>query len=398
MILPNPKLFDFSAAHAVLQQEVAAQRLAGVSAALMHNGALIDSFCTGVADFNSGQPLRPDHIHRAFSNTKLITAVAVLRLLDQGRLGLDDPIKAYIPALGKLRVLRPGAQTLDDTDALARDITIRHLLSHQAGLSHGVFDPGTLIYNGYNAAGLRRPDSTLAQMMDMLASLPLLYQPGEDWEYSLAPDVLGRLVEVLTGQPFGDALHSLLFAPLGMVDTGFVLRPDQVPRLVTLYRGDLADVMKPGLKPLPDTPWPGAYRQPVPRQSGAGGLFTTQADMLALLRGLLPGPACLLQPATLASLFADQLPPEHCVQFLHPGGFGKLPTLGFSLGGAITRRPSALYGERAVGEMQWGGLAGTHWFVSPATGLAGVLMTQRFMGFWHPFWFQYKAAAYAAVG
>lgn len=149
----NPNTFDFSAAQAILQHEVDAQRLAGVSAAVLHNGGLIGSFCTGVADIGSGQPLRADHIHRAFSNTKLITAVAVLRLLDQGRLGLDDPIKAYIPALGKLRVLRPDAQALDDTDALARDITIRHLLTHQAGLSHGVFDPGTLIYNAYHAAG-----------------------------------------------------------------------------------------------------------------------------------------------------------------------------------------------------------------------------------------------------
>ena len=389
----NPNTFDFSAAQAILQHEVDTQRLAGVSAAVLHNGGLIGSFCTGVADIGSGQPLRADHIHRAFSNTKLITAVAVLRLLDQGRLGLDDPIKAYIPALGKLRVLRPDAQALDDTDALARDITIRHLLTHQAGLSHGVFDPGTLIYNAYHAAGLRSPDSTLAQMMDALAGLPLLYQPGEGWEYSLAPDVLARLVEVLTGQAFDAALHSLLLAPLGMVDTGFVLRPDQVPRLAALYRGDLADVMKPGLTRLPDTPWPAAYLQAVPRQSGAGGLFTTQADMLALLRGLLPGPACLLQPATLAALYADQLPAQRCVQFLHTG---PVPSLGFGLGGAITRRASALQGDAAVGEMQWGGLAGTHWFVSPATGLAGVLMTQRFMGFWHPFWFQYKAAVYAA--
>ena len=384
---------DFSAAHAVLQREVDAQRLAGVSAAVLHRGALIDHFCTGLADLQSGEALRPDHIHRAFSNSKLITSVAVLRLADAGHFGLDDPIKQWIPAFGHVRVLRPGAQALTDTEPLQTDITIRHLLSHQAGFSHGVFDPGTLIFKAYVASGVRRPDTTLAQQMDLLAGLPLLYQPGTGWEYSTGTDVLARLMEIVTGQRFGDALQTGLFEPLGMADTGFVLRPAQLPRLAALYRGDLLDPMKPGLQRLDDTPWPGAYRTAVPRQSGAGGLFTTQADMLALLRQLLPGQPSLLKPATLAALFTDQLPAQRCVQFF---GSGAVPSLGFGLGGAVTRRASALQPAATVGELQWGGLAGTHWFVAPATGLAGVVMAQRFMGFWHPFWFDYKAQVVSA--
>ena len=280
---------DFSAAHAVLQAEVDQQRLAGVSAALMRDGELIDSFCTGLADVERGEPLRPDHIHRAFSNTKLVTSVLVLMLADEGKFAIDDPIKQWIPALGGLRVLRPGAATIDDTEPLRSDITIRQLLSHQSGLSHGVFDTDTVIYKAYHASGVRSVDTTLAEEMDLLARLPLQYQPGEGWDYALGCDVLARLVEIVTGQRFSDALQSRLFSPLGMPDTGFVLRPDQLPRLTALYRGDLADVMKPGLTRLDDTPWPQAYRQPVPRQSGAGGLFTTQADMLALLRQLMPG-------------------------------------------------------------------------------------------------------------
>ena len=393
MSLPNPA--DFSAAHAVLQREVDLRRLAGVSAAVMRHGALIDHFCTGLADLQTGEALRPDHIHRAFSNSKLITSVLVLRLADVGHFGLDDPVKQWLPAFGHLPVLRPGALALTDTEPLQTDITIRHLLSHQAGLSHGVFDPGTLIFKAYTASGVRRPDTTLAQEMGLLAGLPLLYQPGAGWEYSIATDVLARLVEIVTGQRFGDALQKLLFDPLGMTDTGFVLRPDQLPRLAALYCGDLVDVMQPGLQRLDDTPWPGAYRTAVPRQSGAGGLFTTQADMLALLRQLMPGQPSLLRPATLAALFTDQLPAGRCVQFF---GSGAVPSLGYGLGGAITRRASALQPAAAVAELQWGGLAGTHWFVSPATGLAGVVMAQRFMGFWHPFWFQYKAQVYAACG
>jgi CubicO group peptidase (beta-lactamase class C family) len=386
---------DLQHAFAALQAEVDAQRLAGVSAAVMRHGELVGSFCTGQADLQTGQPLRPDHIHRAFSNTKLMTSVLVLMLADAGHLALDDPISHWIPGFAQVRVLRPGAASVADTEPLQTPITVRHLLTHQAGLSHGVFDPGTVIYNAYHAAGVRRPDTTLAQLMDMLTGLPLLYQPGQGWEYSCGCDVLGRLIELITGQSFGDALQSRLFGPLGMVDTGFVLRPDQAPRLAALYKGDIEDVMKPGLVRLDTTPWPQAYVQPVARQSGAGGAFTTQADMLALLRALMPGQPGILKPDTLAALYTDQLPPQRCVNFLHTG---PVPSLGFGLGGAITRGASALAGEAAVGELQWGGLAGTHWFISPATGLAGVVMTQRFMGFWHPFWFDFKQRVYDALG
>ncbi|MBL8349402.1 MAG: beta-lactamase family protein [Burkholderiaceae bacterium] len=384
---------DFSAAQAVLRAEVDADRLAGVSAATMRHGELIDEFCTGLANRERGESLRPDHIHRAFSNTKLFTTVLVLRLADEGHFGLDDPLKAWLPAFGSLRVLRPGATSLDDTVPLARDITIRHLITHQAGFSHGVFDPGTLLYDAYHARGIRSHLTMLADEMAALATLPLNFQPGEGWEYALGIDVLARLCEIVTGQRFGDALQRRLFEPLGLVDTGFVLRSDQVPRLAALYRGDLADPMQPGLVRLDDTPWPNAYREPVARQSGAGGLFTTQADMLALLRQLMPGRPSILKPATLASMFVDQVPAAHCVQFPMTG---PVPSLGYGLGGAFTRRASALQPAAAVGELQWGGLAGTHWWISPATGLAGVVMAQRHFGFWHPFWFRYKRQVYEA--
>ena len=152
---------------------------------VLKDGVPVDRFCTGLANLQTGEALRPDHIHRAFSNTKLMTSVLVLMLADQGHFALDDPIKNWIPALGKLGVLKPGAATLDDTEALRTDITVRRLLSHQAGFSHGVFDPGTLIYNAYHAAGVRRPDTTLETLMDQLAKLPLIYQPGAGWEYSM---------------------------------------------------------------------------------------------------------------------------------------------------------------------------------------------------------------------
>ena len=395
------KKYNFSAAHDVLQHHVDSPLLAGVSTAIIKNGQLIDNFCIGFANIENGEALRPDHIHRAYSCTKLMTSVLVMLLVDQGHFQLDDAVKKWIPAFGQLRVLRAGATSLDDTVPLERDITIRHLLSHQAGFSHGVFDPDTLIYSAYAAAGVRKPDSTLEQLMDQMTALPLIYQPGTSWQYSMATDVVGRLIEIATGQTLAEAFKTKLFEPVGMVDTGYVLRADQIPRLATLYAGHPMTATKPGLQRLDNIPWADAFIKPVPRQAASSGLVTTQTDMLALLSQLLPGHGRLLKPETLAELLRDQLPANRSLQFAQSGQMhipdGPVPSLGFSLCGAVTRASSDFQPNTPMGEVQWGGLAGPHWWISPSTGVVGVLMTQRFMGFWNPFWFEYKQNMYAAL-
>lgn len=395
------KKYNFSAAHDVLQHHVDSPLLAGVSTAIIKNGQLIDNFCIGFANIENGEALRPDHIHRAYSCTKLMTSVLVMLLVDQGHFQLDDAVKKWIPAFGQLRVLRAGATSLDDTVPLERDITIRHLLSHQAGFSHGVFDPDTLIYSAYAAAGVRKPDSTLEQLMDQMAVLPLIYQPGTSWQYSMATDVVGRLIEIATGQTLAEAFKTKLFEPMGMVDTGYVLRADQIPRLATLYAGHPMTATKPGLQRLDNIPWADAFIKPVPRQAASSGLVTTQTDMLTLLFQLLPSHGKLLKPETLAELLRDQLPANRSLQFAQSGQMhipdGPVPSLGFSLCGAVTRTSSDFQPNTPVGEVQWGGLAGPHWWISPSTGVVGVLMTQRFMGFWNPFWFEYKQNMYAAL-
>jgi CubicO group peptidase (beta-lactamase class C family) len=388
------KKYNFSTAHASLQSNVDNQLLAGVSAAVLQDGELVDRFCTGMADLESGESLREDHIYRAYSNTKIMTSMLVLKLADAGYFSIDDAIKKWIPIFGTLRVLRKGATSIDDTEALQNDITIRHLLSHQAGLSHGVFDMGTMIFNAYHAAGVRKNDTTLEALMDLLATLPLAYQPGHGWEYSMAPDVLGRLVEIVTNLPLAQAMQTMLFEPLGMVDTAHVLTHEQAPRLTPLYGGDAKQPSKPGLKRLDHMPWPDAFLKPVPRQAGSSGLVTTLPDMLALMKQLTPGYGTYLKPETLQEMLRDQLPPQRCVQIANLGTF---PSLGFGLGGAVTRATSELQPNSPAGEFQWGGLAGTHWWVSPNTGAAGVLMTQRYWGFWNPFWFDYKQKVYEAL-
>lgn len=386
---------DFTAAHSVLQNAIDGQLLAGATAAVMYNGEVIDTYCAGMADMESGEAMRADHIHRAYSNTKIMTTMLVLKLADEGYFSIDDAIKKWIPVFGKVRVLKLGVTTLDDTEALQHDITIRHLLGHQAGLSHGVFDMGTMIFNAYHASGARKSNTTLAQLMDQLGTLPLIYQPGQGWEYSMAPDVLARLVEIVTGHAYADALKTLLFDPLGMVDTTYVLRPEQVSRFTALYIGDAKQPKKPGIKRLENMPWPGAFLESVPRQAGSSGVVTTQADMLRLMQQLTPSFGTYLKPATLADMLRDQLPPERCIQVANVGAF---PSLGFGLGGAVTRSVSEFQSNSPVGEFQWGGLGGTHWWVSPRTGVAGVVMTQRHWGFWNPFWFDYKQKVYEAIG
>lgn len=387
--------YNFSEVHAAMRRYVDADILAGVSSAVLAGRDLVDLNCVGWADKEQQSPLCVDHIFRVLSNTKLITSCAVLLLWEEGRLQLDNPIERYIPQLGKRRVLRPGASSPDDTEPAASSITIRHLLSHSAGLSYGVFDPGTPIFNLYNQHKVLNPATTLAEMMDVLADLPLAFHPGTSWEYSIATDVLARFVEVVSGQRFDEFIRSRIFDPLGMVDTGFVVSKENLPRFAAYYAGaDLMNPMKPGLTRIDDAPYPQAFLRPVPRLSGAHGLVSTLPDMLALLRSLLPGGPTLLKPETIALMMTNQLPDGAHVQF---AGLLDVPGKGFGLGGAITVKPSSIDPPRSEGEFEWGGAAGTHWWISPAHNLAGLLMTQRQMAFWHPFSFEFKRLVYQAV-
>ena len=183
--------YDFKPAQAAMQRYVDNNLLSGISWAVMVGRDLVDVNCVGWADKEAQTPLRTDHIFRVFSNTKLITSCAALLLFEEGKLELDDPIEKFIPQLGNRKVLRPGATSIDDTEPAKSSITIRQLLSHSSGLSYGFFDPGTAIFKALNERGVHNPMTTLAQMVDVLADLPLIYHPGTSWEYSLAIDVRG---------------------------------------------------------------------------------------------------------------------------------------------------------------------------------------------------------------
>lgn len=386
---------DFAPLHAAMQRYVDQDLLPGVSTAVLVGREVVDQHVAGWADRENRVPLAADHLFRVFSNTKLFTSCAVMLLVEDGVVGLDDPIERWLPPLAARRVLRPGAQRLDDTVPAERSITVRHLLTHSSGLSYGLLDPGTLINGAYTAARIMSPLRTLEQLVDDLAPLPLTYQPGTDWEYSIATDVLSRLVEVAGRKPFATFLAERVFGPLGLRDTGFVVPAADRGRLVALYTGaDLMDPAKPGLTRADAIPYPGAYLQPVPRTSGGGGLVSTLGDMVTMVRALLPGGPTLLKPETLALMMRNHLPDGVWMGFPM---LGKVPGKAYGLGGAFTVAPSRNDPPGSAGEFWWGGIAGTQWWISPRNNLAAVVMTQRHMGFWHPFALELKKLMYAAA-
>jgi CubicO group peptidase (beta-lactamase class C family) len=268
--------------------------LAGVSSAVLVGRNVVDLHCEGWADREAQVRLREDHVFRAFSNTKLLTTCATMLLIEAGRFGLDDPVERYLPQLADRQVLRPGATSLSDVEPARSSITLRQLLSHSSGLSYGLLDPGTLIYDAYRKAQVLNPATPLTDMIDRLATLPLVFHPGTSWEYSVATDVLGRIIEVASGERFDAFLPKYILDPLDMKDTGFVVPAESGQRLVAYYRGaDPVKLMQPGLSRIDQLPYPGAYRTPVPRLSGGGGLVSTLPDMIALIRSLTPGgPNC----------------------------------------------------------------------------------------------------------
>src|SRR3982074_2377080 len=307
--------YDFRPAHAAMQRYVDGNLLSGFSSAVLVGRDLVDVKCIGWADKEAQIPLGVDHIFRVFSNTKLITSCAALLLFEEGRFQLDDPIEQFIPQLANRRVLRPDATSLDQTEPAVRPITIRHLMSHSSGLSYGLLDPGTLIFNAYNERKVINPATTLEKMIDVLA----------------------RLVEVISGQRFDAFIQSRILGPLGMVDTGFVVSDRN--RLVAYYAGaDPIDPMKPGLTRADDAPYPGAYLRPFPRQNGGAGLVSALPAMVALIRSLLRGGQMLLKPETIELMMTNQLPEGVWMRF---AAYGELKGKGYGPAGALVLEPSA---------------------------------------------------------
>lgn len=391
----TPSHYDFSAIAPAMQTYVDRKILSGVSSAILSGQDLVHFHAAGWADIENQIPLRHDHLFRVFSNTKLLTSMAIMQLIEQGKLGLDDPVEIYMPQLGQRQVLIPGATDISQTEAARSAITVRQLLTHTSGLSYGLLDHGSTIYKAYVERKVLNAFEPLSELINILEELPLSFHPGERWEYSIATDVLSRLVEVVSGDNFDVYLHAHILSPLGMNDTSFWVPPHKHERLTAYYAGtDPMNVLNRDLKRLEKSPYPQAFLKPIPRFSGGGGLVSSMHDMLALMRSFLPGGHAVLRPESIRLMMQNHLPQGWGIAF---PGVGDVPGKGFGLGGAVTLRPGENDPADAEGEFEWGGIAGTHWWISPRHNIAGLLMTQRQMAFWHPYSFEFKKLAYAAM-
>lgn len=350
----------------VFQGYVDDGRIAGAIGMVARKGRLVYVDRWGSRDMEAGDPLEEDDIFRIFSMTKPITSVAVMMLYEEGHFQLTAPIGRFLPELAQLRVAQLTRETTPDdipTERARRPITIQDLLRHTSGLSYGIFSNTAVdqLYRSNNVLGR----ATIADMVTELGEIPLVYQPGTQWNYSVSADVLGRLVEVVSGQPFDVFLRERIFEPLGMVDTGFYVPVSQRDRLSRSYghtgpQGSLA---------LGDTL---GYTESVTMFSGGGGLVGTAADYMRFAQMLLNGGELegvrILGRKTIEIMTVDHLG-DAPTGWLSPGwGFG----LGFTV-----RNEAGLDGTPgSVGEYYWFGVAGTSFWVDPTEELIGVFMIQ----------------------
>ena len=351
----------------VLQGEVDRQRLPGAVVLIARHGkrALFESL--GALDPATGAVMRSDAIFRIYSMTKPIVSVAAMILVEQGKLLLSDPVAKYLPEYGKQKVahLVDGAVRLQDVRRLA---TIQDLLRHTAGFTYE-FMGSSPVQRQYAQARIGSRQRNNAEFSHELAGLPLLLEPGTAWEYGRATDVLGRLVEVLSGQTLGAFLQQHVFQPLGMTDTGFSVPVQQHGRIAEAFAIDPEGGLQMRLIDV---------REDAAMESGGGGLASTAADYARFLQCMLNGGE-LDGVRLLGSRMVAFMTSDHLGQIAVNGGASRdlLPAgHGFGLGFAVRMAAGEASVPGSVGSYFWGGMAGTTFFVDPTEDLFAILMLQ----------------------
>jgi CubicO group peptidase (beta-lactamase class C family) len=356
-----------------MQAQIDAGLLPGALALILRRDSLIVS-ARGSMDLARAAPIRADTIFRLYSMTKPITAVALLMLMEEGRIALDDPVAKFIPGFANLK--------LQNGQAPQRAMTVLDLLRHTSGLTYG-FHNRTAIDAAYRAQRIGELDTEggLAAMAGQLEKLPLEYSPGEAWIYSVATDVAGYLVELVSGKSFADFVRRQILAPLKMGDTDFMVAAEKRDRFSACY------ALKDGKLDLFDDPANSPWFSPPKLQSGGGGLVGTPMDYLRfcqmlLNKGELEG-ARLLSPKTVALMTVNHLPGGKDIAELSPADSAFTETgyhgIGFGLGLAVTLDPANTGIPGTRGEISWGGIASTTFFVDPAEKLIVIFMTQAIL-------------------
>ena len=400
-----------------LEQQISSQRLAGASVMIGRRGAIGYARAAGLADVERATPFTEDTIVRIFSMTKPITSVAAMMLYEQGCFQLDDPVAKYLPEFAATQVWKGPGHGLEDVEPQHSPMLIKHLLTHTSGLTYGFMNTN-VVDAAYRAQQLEFPGkvATLAEWVEGLASVPLLCQPGSQWNYSVATDVLGRLVEVWSQQELASFFNEHIFVPLAMGDTGFSVAPQNQSRFAALYAplsgGDMSSVGRKssapseqprgGLKQMESSLQSSYFNQPK-LCSGGGGLTGTLADYARFCQMLLNGGELdgerLLSPTTVNHMRLNQLPDGRDMAAMGQPVWSETSYdgIGFGLGFAVVIDPPKASIITSKGEHHWGGAASTFFWIDPVEDLFVVFLTQLMPSSTYPIRRELRARVYQAI-
>ena len=354
-------------------------KLPGVHVAVTRGGKLAYETKIGHADVEAKKPIADDTIYRIYSMTKPICAVAAMILWEEGLFELHDQVKWFIPSFADQKVFRSGTLTAPRYEPVSEPMEMWHLFSHTAGMTYG-FVYANPVDQMYRNAGFEwgtPQGKNLAEVIDILAGLPLMFQPGTEWAYSMSIDVLGRVVEVLSGMTLGEFMKKRIFDPLGMNDTGFFCPEDQAHRLAALYVPNPAD--KKAVRS--DVMGAGALHKPV-AELGGGGLVSTMSDYVKFAEMLRGGGQLngvrILGPRTVELMGSNLLPNNADLTAFGRPLFSEttFDGVGFGLGMSVTLDPATAKVPGTPGDFGWGGAASTNFTVDPLEDMTYTIMTQ----------------------
>jgi CubicO group peptidase (beta-lactamase class C family) len=372
-------------------------KLPGTLTMVARRGEIAHFGMRGMADVERGKPVAENTIWRIYSMTKPITSIAFMMLVEEGLVALDDPVHRFIPEWRNLGVFAGGThRTGFQTKRTDRPMLIIDLLRHTSGLTYG-FQLRTNVDAAYRAAKIgeiEKDDSDLDQFVATLARLPLEFSPGEKWNYSVATDVLGYLVQKISGERFEDFLKRRIFDPLGMVDTGFHVRDGEAARFASCYQPT-----KDGRIELQDDAATSGFLKPPGFVSGGGGLVSTAGDYMKFAQALLSGTPRLVGRKTLELMTANHLPGGVDLPALSVSLFSEATYagVGFGLGFATTMDPAPTMIPGSAGDYFWGGAASTFFWIDPFEDLVAIFMTQLIPSSTYPVRRELRTMVYAAL-
>ena len=353
-----------------LQTHVDSGRFSGFTFAVARHGKLAFEGAVGMQSSARGVAMKTDALFRIYSMTKAVTAAAVMQQVERGRLRVEDPVSTYLPAFAQTRVFVGGSQSDPVLTDLARPITVEDLLLHTAGLTYGAFS-STPVDMMYREARLLRGDQTLEQFADAIAALPLMFQPGQQWNYSMAMDVLARVVEVTSLERYDRYLAANLFTPLGMRETAHHVPAAAVSRLVVMDSRGPRGELRAGNDSLELD-----LRDEGQIFGGGAGLVSTMADYLRFAQMLLNGGeldgARVLSKASVATLMRNHLPPRLTPQ---PSMVG-MKGYGQGYGGVVLVDSALSKMPASPGTYRWCGYAGTYFLIDPKRDLIAMVWGQ----------------------